>query len=525
MESRPRTYRSLQLARIVVQACSFTLFAYLLFHTRFSASAPPGPVERFFYFDPLLAMITLVASRTLAAAFVFALVTAGVTLVLGRHVCGWLCPLGSVLQGFSFAFRKLRLLKLSARSRGALGWKYFVLFLTAAGGVFGLNLIGFVDPLSLLYRSFIVAVFPSIAVTTAAIRSVFMSEAGRSSLEQASGWISVLLNMNQTYQQGFLIGVIFLVVLVLNAFAERFWCRYACPAGALLGLLSRWNVVRLKVDADACNDCGLCNQRCETDATPHGKPGWRTAECVYCYTCASDCPTGAISFPIQRAAARSRRLDLTRRKVILAPALGLAAVPLFRLSPSTRRASESLIRPPGSLPEPQFLTTCIRCGECMKVCPTGALQPTFMEAGPEGFWTPVLVPRVGYCEYYCSHCAQVCPTGAIKELAIAEKTRTPIGSAWIKTDRCLGYLQGETCTVCEENCPTTPKAITLHRIETILPDDSVAEPRVPVVDLETCIGCGICENRCPVVDEPAIYCTSVGESRSRKNRLSADILA
>jgi MauM/NapG family ferredoxin protein len=513
------------MARIFAQACSLALFVYLLLHTRFSASAPLGAVERFFHFDPLLALVTLVASRTIVAAFLFALVTAAVTLVLGRHVCGWLCPLGSVLQAFSFAFRKLKLRKPVARSLSALGWKYFVLFLACAGAVFGLNLIGFVDPLSLLYRSFIVTVFPSVAITAAAFGSLFTSEAGRSPVEQGTGWISSVLSMNQTYQQGFLIGIIFLAVLVLNAFAERFWCRYACPAGALLGLLSRWNVVRLKVDAGACNDCGVCNLQCETDATPHGKSGWRPAECVYCYTCASACPTGAISFPIQLPAARSRRLDLTRRKLILGPALGLAVVPLLRLSPSTRRASESLIRPPGSLPEPEFLTTCIRCGECMKVCPTNALQPTFVEAGPEGFWTPVLVPRVGYCEYYCSHCAQVCPTGAIKELAIEEKTRTPIGSAWIRTDRCLGYLQGETCTVCEENCPTSPKAVTLHRTEVIMPDDSIAEPRVPVVDLEACIGCGICENRCPVVDEPAIYCTSVGEARSRKNRLSADVVA
>jgi formate hydrogenlyase subunit 6/NADH:ubiquinone oxidoreductase subunit I len=161
----------------------------------------------------------------------------------------------------------------------------------------------------------------------------------------------------------------------------------------------------------------------------------------------------------------------------------------------------------------------------MKVCPTNGLQPALGEAGAEGLWTPVLVPRIGYCEYYCSHCTQVCPTGAIKELAIQEKTRISIGSAWIKTHRCLPYVLGETCTVCEENCPTSPKAIKLRRIEVVMPDGTVAEPRAPVVDLEACIGCGICETRCPVVDEPAIYCTSVGESRSQKNRLFVDAYA
>jgi formate hydrogenlyase subunit 6/NADH:ubiquinone oxidoreductase subunit I len=96
----------------------------------------------------------------------------------------------------------------------------------------------------------------------------------------------------------------------------------------------------------------------------------------------------------------------------------LVTVPLFRLSPSVKRASEKLIRPPGALPEPQFLAKCVKCGECMKVCPTNGLQPTLSEAGTEGIWTPVLVPRVGYCEYYCSLCTQVCPTGAIEELTV-----------------------------------------------------------------------------------------------------------
>ena len=143
-----------------------------------------------------------------------------------------------------------------------------------------------------------------------------------------------------------------------------------------------------------------------------------------------------------------------------------------------------------------------------------SLHPT--QAGPEGLWTPVLVPKIGYCEYYCSLCTQVCPTGAIKELKIKEKTKVKIGSAWINKNRCIPYALGRSCTVCEEKCPTSPKAIKMMETEMLMPDGTVEYQGVPVVDLDLCIGCGICETQCPVSDDPAIYCTSLGESRSLK---------
>jgi ferredoxin len=129
------------------------------------------------------------------------------------------------------------------------------------------------------------------------------------------------------------------------------------------------------------------------------------------------------------------------------------------------------------------------------------------------------VPRVGYCEYYCSLCTQVCPTGAIEELTVEEKLPVRIGSAWVKKHRCLPYALGEPCSVCEEVCPTSPKAVTMVDTDVILPDGTIVAEWAPVVDPELCIGCGACETRCPVVDEPAIYCTSSGESRAEASEM------
>ncbi len=160
----------------------------------------------------------------------------------------------------------------------------------------------------------------------------------------------------------------------------------------------------------------------------------------------------------------------------------------------------------------------------MKVCPTNALQPTLWEAGPEGLWTPVLVPKIGYCEYYCSLCSQVCPTGAIKELTVGEKLKVTIGTAWVDKNRCIPYITGTPCIVCEEHCPTSPKAIKLIKTEVKLPDGTIKTPSGPVIEIELCIGCGICETKCPVLDQPAIYITSVGEDRSERNQVLLDIL-
>jgi MauM/NapG family ferredoxin protein len=216
-------------------------------------------------------------------------------------------------------------------------------------------------------------------------------------------------------------------------------------------------------------------------------------------------------------------VDLSRRRVIVTTLLSLAAVPFFRLTPSRKRASLKLIRPPGSLAEDKFLAKCVKCGQCMRACPTGGLQPVLTEAGPEGIYTPMLVPKIGYCEYYCSLCTQVCPTGAIQKLTIEEKNKVKMGTAWVNKSRCIPYVLGRPCIVCEEHCPVSPKAIKLVEVETKLPDGTVAVQKGPVVDLELCTGCGICENKCPVMDDPAIFVTSVGETRSPTNRLLLDI--
>jgi MauM/NapG family ferredoxin protein len=525
-KERSRKYRALEIARMASQAVFFGLFLYLFMGAHYTGEDYIGStVQRFFHFDPLLALVTIVAARLVYASFVFALVTVVATVLFGRIFCGWICPLGAVHQASSFLFKRTGFLKPPREDKASLAPKYYILVAVLVGALFGLDLAGYLDPLSFLTRSFALAVLPSVALALSNLNGVLyglgVTGLARTISQALENW-----TIPTTFLQGFSVGLLFLGAIALNARKERFWCRYLCPTGALFGLLSRWNLLKLRIDAEKCIKCGLCTQHCETQANPYPNDKWKSGECVYCQNCASICPTAAIGFKLS---ARPEKLtnvsnvDLSRRKLLLTTILGLVAVPFFRLTPSHKRASLKLIRPPGSLPEPKFLAKCVKCGQCMRACPTGGLQPVLTEAGPEGIYTPMLVPKVGYCEYYCSLCTQVCPTGAIKKLTIEEKNKVKMGTAWVNKSRCIPYVLGKPCIVCEEHCPVSPKAIKLVDFETKMPDGTVAVQKAPVIDIELCTGCGICENKCPVMDDPAIFVTSVGETRSDTNRLLLDI--
>jgi len=525
-KERSRKYRNLERLRILSQAVFFGLYLYLLFGAHYTGEDYIGStVQRFFHFDPLLALVTIVSARLVYAYFVFSLVTVVATLLFGRFFCGWVCPLGALHQFSSFVFKRTKFLKPPREDKASLAPKYYILIAILAAAVFGLDLAGYLDPFSFLTRALSVAVLPSLAQAISSLNGVLYG-LGATGLARSISQASTNWAINTTFVQGFSVGLIFLGAIALNARKERFWCRYLCPAGALLGLLSRWNLLKLRIDDEKCIKCGLCTQHCETQAHPYPNDKWKSGECVYCFNCASICPTAAIGF---RLSARPEKLtnvsnvDLSRRKLLLTTLLGMVAVPFFRLTPSRKRASLKLIRPPGSLDEPKCLAKCVKCGQCMRACPTGGLQPVLTEAGPEGIYTPMLVPKIGYCEYYCSLCTQVCPTGAITKLSIEEKNKVKMGTAWVNKSRCIPYVLGKPCIVCEEHCPVSPKAIKLVDVETKLPDGTTAVQKAPVIDLDLCTGCGICENKCPVMDDPAIFVTSVGETRSATNRLLLDI--
>jgi polyferredoxin len=365
--------------------------------------------------------------------------------------------------------------------------------------------IGLLDPIALTVRSMTTSVLPTVNKAT---ESVYTEP--------------------REYWQAWIVGLIFIGFLFANWWIPRFFCRAICPLGALLGLFSRFSLWRIDRDPVRCTDCDLCLKSCEGASDPH--QDLRKSECFVCLNCIEDCPHDALSFRfLPRKASEVTYPAVGRRELVLAGLFGLFFFPMTRLSGGVRKNfSRSVIRPPGSVAEDEFLKRCIKCDQCIRVCPTNVLQPAMFEAGLEGLWTPIMISKMGWCELNCTLCSQVCPTGAIREISIAEKLgvgpfegKGPIrtGTAFYNRGRCLPWAMDTSCVVCEEVCPVSPKAIFTRNVEVTDRWGATLQLKRPYIDAERCIGCGICEHECPVKDDPAVYVTAIGESREKGRSL------
>lgn len=486
----------------------------------------------FFYLDPLILLTSLLAARTLVAGFLLALITVAVTIVLGRVFCGWFCPLGTLHAATSRivdGFRRRPVNDTWSRHQLA---KYFILAALLVMGVFGVQWLVLLDPFAILYRSTTTALWPAAqgAIEESAY-AIYQTDPGVGNVrltaltEPAYRFLRdhVFVKPGQSFLGSGLILAFLLVTLGLNIVRRRFWCRYLCPLGALLGLLAWRPWLRRQVDPHACNGCTLCGQTCHGAAASHPVTGWKPQECLGCMNCAPACPQAGVRFAFSGPGSRqddTERINLSRRNLIASGAAGIAGVMLLRNTPQARGTAFNprLIRPPGARAEPDFLSRCIGCGACMKICPTGGLQPALFDAGLAGLWSPQLVPRIGYCDFLCNRCGNICPTQAIAPLPLAEKQRTRIGLAVFDFNRCLPYAYGRNCMVCEEHCPVPEKAIYFRPTEYTDRAGITQTLLQPWVDPERCTGCGICENVCPFRDRPAIRVTSAGESRHENNQ-------
>ncbi|MBN1657839.1 MAG: 4Fe-4S binding protein [Anaerolineae bacterium] len=488
-----------------VQLASLLAFTSILIYANAQRPARFWP-DVLVRLDPLLVAGASLAGRALVGGALLASAILLLTLLFGRAWCGWLCPLGTLLEWLGP--RRHR----PGRRAPAEGWRAAKVLLLAAVAVlalFGSQVLTWLDPITIFTRTFTLAAWPAARHAAAQAEAfLYRFPVLWAPLDAVHGAVvqPLFQDVQPVFALGLLAALFFAGLVALNWIAPRFWCRALCPLGGLLGLVSRWALVRREV-RDDCAACMRCACACPT-GTIDPERGYRSdpAECIVCLDCLVACTRDAQSFRLQvpgwRPAPR-QAYDPSRRALLAAGSMALAGAALAGVEPVTKRSHPHLLRPPGA-DLVDFNALCVRCGACVRVCPTQGLQPSLFEAGVQGFLTPRLVPRLGACSFSCTACGQVCPTGAVPRLALEDKQATPIGLARIDRDRCLPWAYDTPCIVCEEACPIADKAIVLDEVEVVGPQGWPVLLQRPRVVKERCIGCGICENKCPLGGEAAV---------------------
>lgn len=328
----------------------------------------------------------------------------------------------------------------------------------------------------------------------------------------------------------FMIAAFTFVVLTILAWRNgRTYCNTICPVGTVLGFLAKYSWLKPVIDTSKCVNCGLCARNCKSACIHMKEHKIDYSRCVACMDCIGKCHKGAISYthpsdkknvtvqstaltPQRDAALTSQEdatdkgIDNTRRSFLTATAVltttsvlaqekkvdgGLAKIEDKQIPD---RATP--LTPPGSLSARNLAQHCTACQLCISACPNGVLRPS---TDLMKLMQPEMSYERGYCRPECTKCSEVCPAGAIRRITVADKSAVQIGHAvWVKKN-CIPLTDGVDCGNCARHCP-------VGAIEMVLSDPNRSDsPKIPVVNVERCIGCGACENLCPARPFSAIY--------------------
>jgi len=447
--------------------------------------------ETFLALDPLVSISAALAAKTWVWSLSWAGAILLVCLVIPRGFCGYVCPLGTIIDLFDWAIgRRVQRFRVLRR-----GWwvhlKYYILFGTIAASLLGVTLSGFVAAMPILTRAMNFTLSPLQIGIAGGPQQIPPINPGHV--------VSVIL---------------FLAVLGMGLLQPRFWCRYVCPSGAIFSIANLLHLTERKVDT-GCINCWQCVETCPFDAIKNDFTT-RSSECTFCQTCGGVCPPRAITFTGRWTKANLKAPDeaviaepALSRRGFLGGAIGAAVATATMRAPAVASSSELqrpvAVRPPGSVPERQFLQMCARCGHCLQACPQNVLQPTGFEQGLSGLWTPRVAADWSGCQPSCNSCGQVCPTGAIRALPLAEKNAARMGLAVVNEQICLPHAGREECAMCLDACAAAGyNAIEYMRVGVEM--DEHRRPiegtgyLAPVVLADKCVGCGLCQADCHAVN-------------------------
>ena len=417
----------------------------------------------------------LPAVMAVNAAVVIALVL--LTLVFGRIYCSVICPLGLLQDGISFLGTCKS--KTPYKYRKELKWLRY--------GIWVAFVVLFV--LGIQWAVALLAPYSAYGRMIESLKHPYLTTA-------------------------IVAGVTLIVIIALSLKGGRTYCNSICPVGTTLSFFSRFAMFRPVINLDKCVNCGLCERKCKAQCIDSKNHKIDYSRCVDCFDCMENCHAKALTYGFawkKEIAGQAGNDDGGKgkdkkdngRRAFLAGtvmAVGAAAVKgveakaqgrkkldggFAEILPKSAIERETPVTPPGSKSVKDFYRRCTACQLCVAQCPNNVLRPS---TDLEHLMQPEMGFEKGFCRPECTVCSQVCPSGAIVKINKEEKTQYHIGTARVNADLCLSATGKSHCGKCASMCPT-------GAVLMVKTDDGFGRPSVAE---EICIGCGACEQYCPV---------------------------
>ena len=458
--------------RVILALLVFIFLSFLFLD--FAGLLPPGLAW--------LARIQLIpALLALNTGILLALLL--LTLLTGRVYCSAVCPLGTLQDIIS---------RLGGRGKKRYQYKkpynllrYLMLAIVGLSLLAGFGLtISLLDPYSTFGRIAFHIARPLFLLANNVL-AYFSNQAGSFYFYHMEVFISSPPALAVSL-------LTLLAICFLAARYGRLYCNSLCQAGALLGLLARFSLLKPRIDQRSCTQCQACARVCKASCIDVEQARIDHSRCVTCFNCLQACKFNALRYGGKNS---NPPLDRNKRRLLQTLGLSAAWLPGSALAAASPLQRQTAIAPPGALAHRHLNQHCSACHLCVSQCPTQVLKPAFMEYGLAGMLQPVMYFEKGYCTYDCVICTQICPNQALHCLSVEEKHATQLGRVVLAPELCIVYTEGTSCGACAEHCPT--QAVTMVPYK-----EGLTQPRL---DTSICVGCGACEYICPTLPLRAIF--------------------
>ena len=440
-----------------------------------------GVLQKWLGWMPKLQFLPAVMAVNVAVIVALVLVT----LVFGRIYCSVICPLGVFQDGISFVGTLGK--KTPYKYRKELRWLRY--------GVWVAFMVLMV--LGIQWAVALLAPYSAYGRMVQSLRHPYLTTA-------------------------IVAGVTLVVIVALSLKGGRTYCNAICPVGTTLSFFSRFAMFRPVIDTQKCKKCKACEHNCKAQCISITKDEQKIdySRCVDCFNCLESCKFGALEYRFawgkeiagqagndEKGAGNdggeaSNSGGEGRRAFMAGTVMAVGAAALkgiearaqdgkkvdggfAEIVPKTALERETPITPPGSKSVKDFYRKCTACQLCVAKCPNNVLRPS---TDLEHLMQPEMGYEKGFCRPECTACSEVCPSGAIVKIGREEKTQYHIGTARVNPDMCLSATGRSKCGKCASICPAG--AIMMVETEGGFTRPTVAE--------EVCIGCGACEQYCPV---------------------------